>query len=59
MSDRDAEGLIVCREKKPFVRRALGAGKVDYLDTAERSFAFLTARLPQSHLALSAPPYAT
>ena len=40
--------LIVYRENKPFVRRALGAGKVDYIDLAtwsfaDRFFAFLSA----------------
>ena len=34
MSDLDAAGLIVYRENKPFVRLALGAGKIDYLDMA-------------------------
>lgn len=40
--------MIVYRENKPFVRRALGAGGIDYLDMAEwsfadRFFAFLSA----------------
>ncbi len=48
MSDRGSDGLIVYRENKPFVRRKLGAGKIDYLDMAEwsfadRFFAFLSA----------------
>lgn len=48
MSDADGHGLIVYRENKPFVRRALGAGRIDYLDMAEwsfadRFFAFLSA----------------
>lgn len=48
MSDREAAGLIVYRENRPFVRRALGAGKIDYLDMtewsfADRFFAFLSA----------------
>ena len=34
MSDSAKRGLIVYRENKPFVRRALGAGQVDYLDLA-------------------------
>jgi len=48
MSADEATGLIVYRENKPFVRRALGAGKIDYLDLAswsfaDRFFAFLSA----------------
>jgi hypothetical protein len=48
MSTPEADGLIVYRENKPFVRRALGAGQIDYLDMAEwsfadRLFAFLSA----------------
>ncbi len=48
MRATDAAGLVVYRENKPFVRRALGAGRIDYLDLvdwsfADRFFAFLSA----------------
>ena len=48
MSDREGAGLIVYRENRPFVRRAMGAGRIDYLDMSEwsfadRFFAFLSA----------------
>ena len=48
MSQADTEGLIVYRENKPFVRRALGGGRIEYLDLtewsfADRFFAFLSA----------------
>jgi hypothetical protein len=48
MSEQNAPGLIVYRENKPYVRRALGAGKVDYIDLThwsfqDRFFAFLSA----------------
>lgn len=39
MSEGAKRGLIVYRENKPFVRRALGAGQVDYIDLTEWSFA--------------------
>ena len=48
MNETPERGLIVYRQNKPFVRRALGAGKVDYIDLtkwsfADRFFAFLSA----------------
>jgi len=47
-AEQQAQGMIVYRENKPFVRRALGAGKVDYIDLtkwsfADHFFAFLSA----------------
>lgn len=46
MSKSEASDLIVYRENKPHVRRALGAGKIDYIDLTrwsfqDRFFAFL------------------
>jgi hypothetical protein len=38
MSKDQARALIVYRENKPHVRRALGAGRVDYIDLAQWSF---------------------
>jgi len=48
MRAKEATGLIVYRENKPYVRRRLGAGQIDYIDLAtwsfaDRFFAFLSA----------------
>lgn len=48
MSKTSASELVVYKENKPFVRRALGSGKIDYLALTDwgfqdRFFAFLLA----------------
>ena len=39
MSAKGVDELIVYRENKPYVRRRLGAGRVDYVDLTQWSFA--------------------
>lgn len=48
MNRSEARGLVVYRQNRPHVRRALGAGRVDYIDLTrwsfqDRFFAFLSA----------------